>query len=184
MFAWAWRNPRDIGDSKVLIDSRLGRGRDGSVHFLGDWTGTLTTDGNSGYAQVVHRNRIVRAVCLAHARRNGREALEVGSKRAVELLRLLSRLFWLERAVARRAERLSLDYQGLLELRRRVRDRRSRVGWAQARRGGRGLAGGPGDASEEQAGRGGDYLVNQREAQSAFLSVRGCRSTTTTPSGT
>lgn len=169
VFAWAWRNLRESGASKVLIDFRQGRGRDGPIHFLGDWTGTLLTDGYSGYDEVIRRNGIVRAGCLAHARRKAREALEVGSQRAVELLRPLQRLFWIERAVRNRATRRNLDDEGLLALRGAVRERRSRVVWEQLGAAVETLRRDRGTLPKSKLGEAVTYLVNQREAQSEFL---------------
>lgn len=51
----------------MLIEFRISRSRDGSTDFLGDWTGTLITDGYSGFDQVVLQNSIVHAGCGAHA---------------------------------------------------------------------------------------------------------------------
>jgi len=169
VFAWGWRNLRESGESKVLIDFRQGRGRDGPIRFLGKWSGTLLTDGYSGYDEVIRRNGIVRAGCLAHARRKAREALEVGARRAVELLRPLQRLFWIERAVRDRAARKNLDYEGLLALRGRVRERRSRVVWDQLGAVVEALERDPSTLPKSKLGEAVRYLANQRVAQSAFL---------------
>ena len=68
-YAWGWRNVRGSGPSKVLIEFRTSRSRDGPLSFLRDWSGTLITDGYSGFDEVVETNGIVRAGCWAHARR-------------------------------------------------------------------------------------------------------------------
>ena len=83
---WGWRNLREADDSKVLIEFRTSRGRDGPIDFLGDWSGTLICDGYSGQNEVIRRNGIIRAGCWAHARRKLKEALDTGSKKAAELL--------------------------------------------------------------------------------------------------
>ena len=75
-YAWVWRNLTGVGPSKVLIDFRASRSRDGPLDFLGDWSGTLIADGYSGYDEVVRRNELVRAGCLAHARRKLKDALD------------------------------------------------------------------------------------------------------------
>lgn len=147
----------------------LSRGRDGPVDLLGKWSGTLITDGYAGYDEVIHRNGIVRAGCLAHARRKAREALEVGSKRAVELLWPLQRLFWLERALARRAEKEGLAREELVELRRQVRSRRSRLVWEQLCAAADALRVDRATLPKSKLGEAVTYLLNQRDAQSAFL---------------
>ena len=125
-YAWGWRNLRGSDDSKVLIEFRTNRGRDGPLQFLGGWSGTLITDGYSGFHEVARRNGIVRAGCWSHARRKLKEALDTGSRAAASVLRPIQRLFWIERALVRRAERDGIDRDGLVDLRRRVRATRSR----------------------------------------------------------
>jgi transposase len=122
-YAWGWRRLRGAGPPKVLIDFRQSRSRDGPLAFLTSWSGTLIADGYSGYDEVVARNGIVRAGCWAHARRKLVEALDAGSRETARVLVHVQRLFALERAVAQRAQRLRLDFDGLVALRRRVRGR-------------------------------------------------------------
>jgi transposase len=124
-FAWGWRNLRGVGPSKVLIEFRESRSRDGPLGFLGNWSGTLITDGYSGFDEVVERNGIVRAGCWAHARRKLKQALDLGTASAAYVLAPIQRLFAIERALAQRAERKGHDRDALVELRRRVRARRS-----------------------------------------------------------
>ena len=122
-YAWGWRNLHGTGPSKVLIEFRISRSRDGPTEFLGDWTGTLITDGYSGYDQVVLQNGIVRAGCWAHARRKFKQALDAGSRSAARVLVVIQRLFAVERAMAQRAERRGLDREAFVALRSRVRER-------------------------------------------------------------
>lgn len=123
VYAWGWRNLRGAGPPKVLIDFRQSRSRDGPLAFLKEWSGTLIADGYSGFDEVVARNGIVRAGCWAHARRKLKEALDTGSREAARVLVHVQRLFALERAITQRAQRLEMDFDGLVELRRRVRSR-------------------------------------------------------------
>ena len=118
VYAWAWRNLQGNGDSKTLIEFRPNRSRAGPLGFLGRWSGTLITDGYSGYDAVIRGNGIVRAGCMSHARRKAKDALDVGSKRAAELLRPIQRLFWLERAMARRALKRKRRWQVNLSISR------------------------------------------------------------------
>ncbi len=124
-YAWGWRNLHGTGPSKVLIEFKTSRSREGPLQFLRDWSGTLITDGYSGFAEVVERNGIVRAGCWAHARRKFKQALDTGSVSAAYVLAPIQRLFVVERALTLRAERKHMDRQAFVELRGRVRARRS-----------------------------------------------------------
>jgi transposase len=109
VWAWLWRSLREGGPQKVLVDFKLHNNRDGPKSFLGEWTGTLLCDGTSAQDGVVEANGIVRAGCWAHARRYFKKALDAGTKEAALCLAPIGRLFWLERAVNRRADRLELE---------------------------------------------------------------------------
>ena len=168
-YVWGWRNLRGVGPSKVLIDFRMSRGRDGPVDFLGKWSGTLISDGYSGYDEVVRRNGLVRAGCLAHARRKLKNALDTGSKSATRALRPIQRLFWIERAVLRRAERDELGREELVELRRRVRGQRSRVVWKWLYREVDALLEKRSTLPKSKLGKALGYLGRQRKPLSTFL---------------
>ena len=168
-YAWAWRNLRWVGDSKVLVEFRPNRSRDGPLRFLRDWSGTLISDAYSGFDEVVRENGIVRAGCMAHARRKVKEALETGSKAAVRLLRPIQRLFWIERAVQRRAERRGIDHAEMLELRGRVRDRRSRPVLGRLYDQAVVLGEERSTLPKSKLGKALRYLDRQREALSVFL---------------
>ena len=75
-YAWGWRNLRGSEVSKVLIEFRPNRSRDGPLTFLGEWSGTLIADGYSGFDEVIRRNGLVRAGCWAHARRKLKEVYD------------------------------------------------------------------------------------------------------------
>jgi transposase len=124
-YIWGWRSLRERGSSKVLIEFKTSRARAGPRSFLGDWDKTLLTDGYSGYDEVTATNGIARAGCWVHARRKFKDALDAGIKSAALVLRPVQRLFWIERAIKKRAEARELDWEGLVELRRDVRRRRS-----------------------------------------------------------
>jgi len=124
-YAWGWRNLRGAGPSKVLIEFKTSRSRDGPLAFLGNWSGTLITDGYSGFDEVVRANGIVRAGCWAHARRKFKQALDTGAASAAYVLAPIQRLFAVERALTRRAERLNMDRERFVELCGHVRERRS-----------------------------------------------------------
>lgn len=125
-WAWGWRNLHGVGPSKVLIEFKVSRSRDGPVSFLKDWRGTLITDGYSGFNEVVERNDIVRAGCWAHARRKFKQALDTGARNAVHVLAPIQRLFAIERALVNRAKAQNLGHDAFVELRARVRQRWSK----------------------------------------------------------
>lgn len=125
-FLWAWRNLRGSPQEKVLVEFKDDRSAKGPDAFLGSWSGTLLTDGYDGVNPVAVRNDISRAGCWAHARRKFRDALKSNKKKAAAALRPIQRLFWIERAITRRAEREGHDQLALGDLRRDVRDRLSR----------------------------------------------------------
>jgi len=126
-YVWGWRSLAESESPKVLVEFRENRSRAGPMNFLGDWSGTLIADGYSGYDEVCRRNSIVRAGCWAHARRKLKEAWDTGAKDAEAPLRLVNRFFRLERAVNKRAKARQMNRASHLELRARVRNRRSRL---------------------------------------------------------
>jgi transposase len=118
---------------RVLFDFTMTRQRDGPRTFLGAWKGTLQIDGYSGYDEVARINGLVRAGCWSHARRKVLEAVERGNKTAIPLLRLIGRLFRIERALRVRRDAKSLNHGAFIELRTAVRNRRSQHVLAQIR---------------------------------------------------
>ena len=103
-YLWVYRSP---DGEKIAFDFRTNRSRAGPMEFLGDWRGTLLTDEYSGYDEVCRRNGLVRAACWAHARRRFREAEESRRPEAQEAVRLIGRLFALERLAGERIDRLN-----------------------------------------------------------------------------
>jgi len=89
-WVWGWRNEPGEGPAKALVEFRQSRGRDGPLAFLGDWSGALIVDGYSGFNEVCRKNGIVRAGCLAHARRKFSEALDTGSQDAAPMLQMIN----------------------------------------------------------------------------------------------
>lgn len=168
-YAWNWRSLLDVETPKALVCFERSRARDGPLQFLGAWSGTLIIDGYSGYDEVIGRNGIIRAGCMAHARRKVKEALDTGSKCAVKLLRPIQRLFWIERAVRRRAEKQNLDREGLIALRGEVRSRRSTVVWARLQRVVWELKEQRSTLPKSKLGKALKYIGNQADALSVFL---------------
>lgn len=169
-WVWGWRSVVGEGPPKVLVEFHQNRSRAGPIAFLGTWKGTLIIDGYSAYNEICKRNQIVRAGCWAHARRKFKEALDVGSTNAAETLRLIGRLFALERATKGRVKRLRLNRARQLKLRAKVRTRSSarlmeRI-HAEAESVGRKRSTLP----KSKLGKAITYLENQREPLGVFLS--------------
>lgn len=168
--AWVWRSPREEKPRKVLVRFELAKSRDGPKRFLGDWKGALVSDGTSLHEEVARANGIVRAGCWAHARRYFKRAFDVGTREAALCLAPINRLFWIERAVNRRADRLRLDLDARRELRGRVRARRSAVVVDKLYRTANLVAQEKTTLPRGQLGKGLAYLENQREPLAVFLS--------------
>jgi transposase len=168
-YAWCWRNLLESKDSKSLVEFRVSRERDGPTQFLGDWSGTLIIDGYSGYNEVAARNGIVRAGCWAHARRKLKKALDVGTRAAAEVMAPVQRLFWIERAILRRAQRDEIEGDALLELRARVRAKRSRRVVETIHAVATDLRGRRAILPKSKLGKALGYLDNQRDTLSVFL---------------
>jgi len=168
-WVFGWRSLREHEQPKALVQFRMGRGRDGPTGFLGEWSGTLITDGYAGYNQVCETNGIRRAGCWSHARRKFKEALDTGSKDAAWPLFLIGRLFALERAVVGRAEREGMGLDELVLLRGEVRARHSRALVERIHEAGWDLFEKRSTLPKSKLGKAVGYLTNQREYLDAFL---------------
>ena len=166
---WAWRNVRGSPQQKVLAEFRDDRSARGPDSFLGDWSGTLLTDGYDGVNPVAVRNDIARAGCWSHARRKFRDSMKSNGKKASAILRPIQRLFWIERAITARPRATGLDLEALGELRLEVRDRRSRRVLKQIYELGFILDEDPKVTGKSLLQKAVTYLINQREGLTAML---------------
>ncbi len=168
-YVWCWRSLEEPGPTKVLVDFRVSRGRDGPLDFLGSWSGTLILDGYAGYDEVIRQNGIRRAGCWAHARRKVKDAYDTGAKEAAALLRTVQLLFRLERSAKQAAAKHANPSRALLGQRERIRGRRSRrvleILFAQAAE----LQDSLSVLPKSQLGKALRYLERQRPALEAFL---------------
>lgn len=162
-YIWGWRSLRERGNSKVLIEFKTSRARAGPTEFLGDWGKTLLADGYSGYDEVVANNGIARAGCWVHLRRKFKNAMDAGSKSAALVLRPVQRLFWIERAVKKRASAKNLDWHALVELRKQVRNRRSKRVVRQIHESAQRLEEMRSTLPKSVLGKALKYLVNQKQ---------------------
>jgi transposase len=166
---WVWRSLREEAPRKVLVRFEIRKSRDGPKRFLGDWTGVLVSDGTNLHDDVARSNGIVRSGCWAHARRYVKNAFDVGTRNAALCLAPINRLFWIERAVNRRADRLKLDLTARRELRAQIRGRRSAVVVKKLYAVAATLAQDVATLPRGQLGKALGYLENQRKPLEVFL---------------
>ena len=169
-YAWGWRNlHRRDAPSKALVEFRTSRGRDGPLHFLGRWSGTLIADGYVGYDEAVRRNGILRAGCWAHARRKVKEALDTGAADAASLMALVQQLFDIERPINGIVQAGEITREKQLELRRSARAAHSTATvtaiYAEVDR----LERLRSTLPKSKLGKALGYLQSQRQPLSAFL---------------
>jgi transposase len=165
---WTWRTPRPLTPNdepcKTFVEFTLGRNRTGPQEFLGNWDGTLIIDGLAVYNEVIAVNGIKRAGCWAHARRGFVKALKSGTKAAALMLAPMHRLFWIERAILKRAKERNLSKEDIFALRKRVRDKRSREVQLLIFERAFDLQDQPTTMPESQLGKALGYLVRQSES--------------------
>jgi transposase len=103
-YLWAYHSPPD---QLIFYDFQPGRGKEGPIHLLKDYTGYLQTDGYGVYehALIGGRKEIILMHCMAHARRHFEKALDNDQGRAEYFLKEVQKLYAIERRV--REENLS-----------------------------------------------------------------------------
>ena len=102
-YLWQYGQPRGT----VVFDFRMGRGREGPKHFLGNFNGLLQSDGYAVYDSV-GGPKMVHACCWSHARRKFVEAVKLHPQdvQAVRIVRLIDELF----AIDAEARTANLDH--------------------------------------------------------------------------
>ena len=168
-YLWSWRNVRGSPTEKVVADFCMDRSAKGPTAFLGDWTGTLLTDGFDGTNPVAVKNDITRAGCFAHARRKFRDAMESGDNRAGAALKEIGELFAIERELVDRANVEGLDLAGLAALRLRERGARSKPALERLFANAFALDEDPSVARGSRLQKAVTYLINQRKPLLAHL---------------
>ena len=105
----------------VVFDFRMSRAREGPAEFLGAYGGILQCDGYQGYEKIGAPG-MVRAGCLAHARRKFNDALKLDpqDREAAAVLLLMGKLYAVEKearqAAATAEERLQMRRERSLAL--------------------------------------------------------------------
>lgn len=102
-YLWQYGQPHGA----VVFDFRMGRGREGPKHFLGNFDGLLQSDGYAVYDSV-GGPKMVHACCWSHARRKFVEAMKLHplDAEAARMVRLIDRLF----AIDAEARMANLDH--------------------------------------------------------------------------
>ncbi|HTI91463.1 MAG TPA: IS66 family transposase [Puia sp.] len=95
-YLWAYHSPPD---QLIFYDFQPGRGKEGPIHLLKDFTGHLQTDGYGVYehAAIGGRTDIILMHCVAHARRYFEKALDNDKQRAEHFLTEVQKLYAIER---------------------------------------------------------------------------------------
>lgn len=93
--AFAFQYSRPGGP--VVFDFQMSRGREGPKKFLGNYSGILQSDGFAGYEKI-GSSQIIRAGCMAHARRKFIETLKLDPTNADGhiVINLIARLYAIE----------------------------------------------------------------------------------------
>lgn len=95
-YLWQYFGFDDSEAPYTVFDFTLTRAHDAPKSFLGDFEGTLLTDGYSAY-QLLSEN-IIHAGCMAHARRKFDEALNTSPVIAARAIGLIAKLYKIEAA--------------------------------------------------------------------------------------
>jgi transposase len=103
-FYWVYHNSTK---KIVFFDYQEGRGREGPVEILENFTGYLQTDGYSAYEIFDNRDGVVLMHCMAHARRLFNEALDNDQQVATYALQEIQKLYAIERKC--KEQQLSLN---------------------------------------------------------------------------
>ncbi len=104
--AFAFQYSRPGGP--VVFDFQMSRGREGPRKFLANYSGILQSDGFAGYDKI-GSSQIIRAGCMAHARRKFTDLLKIDPKNegAKKVLHLIAQLYQIETQA--REEKLSVE---------------------------------------------------------------------------
>ncbi len=83
-YLWAYRTGPWHPIQAVVFDFAMSRGQAMPAHFLQDYQGVLQVDGYAGYNEVLRRDGVIEAGCMAHARRKYVEVWETTKSPAAQ----------------------------------------------------------------------------------------------------
>ena len=109
-YHWVYHAP---AKGLVFFDYREGRGREGPMEILKDFTGHLQTDGYVVYENFGQKKSVTLLHCMAHARRKFDEAKDNDLNRAEYALTEIQKLY----AIERNARQQALSHEARLQLR-------------------------------------------------------------------
>lgn len=93
-YLWAYYDPIN---KLVFFDYRKSRERAGPDDVLQNYEGYLQTDGYTAYNDLKNKHNIIQLACMAHARRKFEHALDNNHILADQALKLIGRLYDIER---------------------------------------------------------------------------------------
>lgn len=96
-YLWAYRTGPWHPIQAVVFDFAMSRGQATPTRFLQDYQGVLQVDGYAGYNEVLRRDGVVEAGCMAHARRKFVEVWETSRSPAAQTaITEIARLYAIE----------------------------------------------------------------------------------------
>ncbi len=99
-YLWAYRSGPWQPVQAVVFDFAMSRGQATPARFLQDYQGVLQVDGYAGYNDVLRRDGVLEAGCMAHARRNFVEVWETTKSPAAQTaITEIARLYVIESEV-------------------------------------------------------------------------------------
>jgi hypothetical protein len=99
-YLWAYRSGPWQPTQAVVFNFAMSRGQATPTHFLRDYRGVLQVDGYAGYNDVLRRDGVIEAGCMAHARRNFVEVWEATKSPAAQTaITEIARLYAIESEV-------------------------------------------------------------------------------------
>ncbi len=93
-YHWVYNAPLQ---NAVFYDYCQGRGREGPMNMLKNFTGYLQTDGYSVYEWFAQKPGITHVACMAHARRKFEQALDYDAPKAGYVMKKIQGLYAIER---------------------------------------------------------------------------------------
>lgn len=107
-YQWVYRSPLK---RLVMFKYHTGRGKEAPKAVLNDFSGTLQTDGYQVYKNMNTNGYITHLACMAHARRYFDKALKNDKKRAEHVLKLMQKLYEIERKAREREVSFKTRYR-------------------------------------------------------------------------
>lgn len=96
-YLWAYRSGPWNPTQAVVFNFAMSRGQATPAHFLQNYQGVLQVDGYAGYNQILRREGVIEAGCMAHARRKFVEVWETTKSPAAQTaITEIARLYAIE----------------------------------------------------------------------------------------